>query len=212
LPYPAPTASPARIAGIGVVALIHIGLVYALLTGLAYRVVQVMPVAIQTRIIAPTPEQKIEPPPPTPTFQPPPPAFVPPPEVKIAKPPPPPPKSTAITNVTPVAPAEPAPVAARAPPHDPVSVQPHVDLAASRTPDYPPVSRRLGEQGTVVLEVLVDANGRAVEATVMQSSGFARLDEAAVEGVKRNYRFAPGTVDGKPQPMHYTFKFTWKLQ
>jgi protein TonB len=212
LPYPAQTASPARIAGIGLVALIHVGLIYALLTGLAYRVVQVMPVAIQTRIIAPAPERKIEPPPPTPTFQPPPPAFVPPPEVNIAKPPPPPPKSTAITNVTPVAPAEPPPVAARAPPHEAVSVLPHVDIAASRTPDYPPVSRRLGEQGTVVLEVLVDAAGHAVEAKVVQSSGFPRLDAAAVEGVKRDYRFTPGTVDGQPQPMHYTFKFTWKLQ
>jgi len=208
--YPAQAASPARIAGIGLVALIHIGLVYALLTGLAYRVVQVLPIPIETRIITPPTLQKMEPPPPTPTFQPPPPAFVPPPEVKIAKPPP--PKSTAITNVTPVAPPAPRPTPAPIAPHEPVSVLPHVDIGASHPPDYPPVSRRLGEQGTVVLEVLVDANGHAVEAKVVQSSGFPRLDAAAVEGVKRNYHFAPGTVDGKPQPMHYTFKFTWKLQ
>ena len=63
-----------------------------------------------------------------------------------------------------------------------------------------------------MLEVLVDANGRAADAKLVQSSGFPRLDEAAVDGVKANYRFAPGTVDGKPQPMRYTFKFTWKLQ
>jgi protein TonB len=212
VPYPAQTGSPARAAGIGLVALIHVGLVYALVSGLAYRVVQVLPIPIETRIIEPTRPRPVEPPPPAPAFQPPPPAFVPPPEVKIAKPPPPPPKSTAITNVTPVAPPEPRQTPAPAPPHEPVSVMPHVDLAASRTPDYPPASRRLGEQGTVVLEVLVDPNGRAVEAKVVQSSGFARLDEAAVEGVKKNYRFAPGTIDGKPQPMHYTFKFTWKLQ
>jgi protein TonB len=211
LAYPAQAASPARLAGIGLVALIHVGLVYALLTGLAYRVVQVLPIPIETRIIAPPVPRQIEQPPPTPTFQPPPPAFVPPPEVKIAKPPP-PPKSTAITNVTPVAPPEPRPTPAPVPPHEPVSVLPHVDIAASHTPEYPPVSRRLGEQGTVVLEVLVDANGRAVEAKIVQSSGFPRLDQAAAEGVRRNYRFAPGTVDGKPQPMHYTFKFTWKLQ
>ena len=77
---------------------------------------------------------------------------------------------------------------------------------------YPPVSRRLGETGTVVLEALVDPSGRATDVKVVQSSGFPRLDQAAVDGVKANYRFAPGTVDGKPQPMHYTFKFTWKLQ
>jgi protein TonB len=166
-------------------------------------------VAIETRIIPDTPQERPEPPPPPATFEPPPPPFVPPPEIHIATPPPPPAQSTAITTVTPVRPPAPAPAA---PPRVPVSVLPHVDAAQSSEPEYPPVSRRLGEQGTVVLEVLVDAAGRAVEATVVQSSGFPRLDEAAVTGVKERYRFAPGTLDGTPRPMRYTFKFTWKLR
>ena len=132
---------------------------------------------------------------------------MPPPEVNIATPPPAPAQSTAITNVTPVRRAARSP-----PPHEAVTVQPHVDLATSHQPEYPPVSRRLGEQGTVVLEVLVDPSGRVIDVKVVQSSGFPRLDQAALDGVKANYRFAPGTVDGKPQPMRYTFKFTWKLQ
>jgi periplasmic protein TonB len=209
LSYANPQASPARVVGLAFVVLLHIGLVYALVTGLAYRVVQVVTVPIETKIIEATPQQRSEPPPPPPAFEPAPIPFVPPPEVHIATPPPPPARSTAITTVTPERP--PAPTAP-AVSHEPVTVSPHLDPAASHEPDYPPVSRRLGEQGTVVLEVLVDASGHAVEAKVVQSSGFARLDDAAIAGVKANYRFVPGTIDGKPQPMRYTFKFTWKLQ
>jgi protein TonB len=206
VPAAAQQTSPARIAGVALAVVIHIGLVYTLIAGLAYRTVPVTPVPIETKIIQQTQEEKSEPPPPPPTFKPPPPPFVPPPEVNIAAPPPAPAQSTAITNVTPVRPP-PAP-----PPREAVTVPPHVDLATSHQPEYPPVSRRLGEAGTVVLEALVDPSGRATDVKVVQSSGFPRLDQAAVDGVKANYRFAPGIVDGKPQPMHYTFKFTWKLQ
>ncbi len=199
--------SPTRVAGFAFVLLLHAALIYALVTGLAYRVIEVAPVPIVAKIIdaaKPPPP----PPPPPPDFQPPPPPFVPPPDVQIKTPPPPPAQSTAITNVTTVRP----PPAPPAPPHEAVTVLPHLDLAASHEPDYPPASRRLGEQGTVTLEVLVDPSGRAVDAKILQSSGFPRLDQAALEGVKTNYRFVPGTVDGKPQPMRYTFRFNWKLQ
>lgn len=195
-----------RFIGLGLVILLHIALVYALVSGLAYRAIEVVRAPIETKIIDVMPEQKVELPPPPPNFLPPPPPFVPPPEVRIATPAP-APRSTAITEVTPVMPAAPAP-----PPHQAVTVQPHVNPSASREPEYPPVSRRLGEQGTVILEVLVDPAGRAIEAKLVQSSGFARLDQAALDGVKESYRFVPGTVDGVAQPMRYTFKFTWKLR
>ena len=89
---------------------------------------------------------------------------------------------------------------------------PRLDPQHSHEPEYPPQSRRLGEQGSLVLQVLIDASGRAIDSKLVQSSGFPRLDQAALDGVKTNYRFFPGTVDGKPQQMWYTFKFTWKLQ
>jgi periplasmic protein TonB len=196
-----------RFVGLGIVGLIHVGLVYALITGLAYRVVQIAPVAIETKIIQETQPQRRQPPPPTPNFAVPPPPFVPPPEVHLEKPPPPPVQSTAITEVTHIRPPEPA-----SPQHQPLMVLPHINLAASHEPEYPPASRRLGEQGTAILEVLVEASGRPVDVKVVQSSGFPRLDAAAIAGVKENYRFFPGTVDGKPQAMRYTFKFTWTLR
>ncbi len=57
-------------------------------------------------------------------------------------------------------------------------------------PAYPAVSRRLNEEGTVALRVFVNAQGAAEQVLLYHSSGFARLDEAAVEAVK-SWQFAP---------------------
>ena len=57
-------------------------------------------------------------------------------------------------------------------------------------PAYPTPSRRLGEQGTVQLRVLVSADGHATHVDIHRSSGFPRLDEAAAQAV-REWRFVP---------------------
>lgn len=74
---------------------------------------------------------------------------------------------------------------------------PSADLAVTRStqPAYPPASRRMGEEGVVALAVLVDERGRPVEVRVEQSSGFPRLDQAAVEGL-RQWRFKAALRDG----------------
>ena len=90
--------------------------------------------------------------------------------------------------------------------------QPRLDLAHSREPEYPPASRRAREQGSVLVKVLVGPDGRPIDAKVLESSGFSRLDEAAIRGIRSNYRFVPGTADGKPVEMWFTFKFTWRLK
>ena len=77
-------------------------------------------------------------------------------------------------------------------------------------PTYPPASRRAGEQGTVRLKVLVDTNGRPSNVAVTQSSGFPRLDEAAVQAV-RKWRFEAAT-DGSKKIQAYTqVAVTFKL-
>jgi len=202
-------ASSARLVGAGLVVLLHIGIIYALVTGLAHRVVDVVHAPIETKIIDEMRPEKPLPPPPPPEFTPPPPAFVPPPEIHIETPPP-PPKSTAITVVTPEKPVAPPP--APVPVVEGVRVTPKIDAKRSQELEYPPTSRRLGEQGSVTLQVLVDTDGRVLDAKLVQSSGFERLDQAALDGVRGSYRFLPGTIDGKPQQMWYTFKFTWKLR
>lgn len=62
-------------------------------------------------------------------------------------------------------------------------------------PDYPPLSRRLGEEGRVVLQVRVSAEGRVLEVEVARSCGFPRLDAAAKRSVAA-WRFVPATVNG----------------
>lgn len=62
-------------------------------------------------------------------------------------------------------------------------------------PRYPRISRRLNEEGSVVLRVSVDATGAVTDARVEISSGFPRLDEAAVEAVRR-WRYTPATRNG----------------
>ena len=68
-------------------------------------------------------------------------------------------------------------------------------LAANPKPVYPERSRALGEQGRVVLRVRVGADGRALEVSVLQGSGYPRLDRAAREAVGR-WRFVPARQGG----------------
>ena len=65
-------------------------------------------------------------------------------------------------------------------------------------PPYPEQSRRMGEEGTVVVRVIVGPDGRVSEAHVARSSGFPRLDAAAVARALAKWRFLPAQRDGTP--------------
>lgn len=67
-------------------------------------------------------------------------------------------------------------------------------------PAYPNMSRRLGEQGRVMLRVYVGTDGLPKEAQIHKSSGYERLDHAAETAVMR-WRFSPGTRNGAVEPM-----------
>jgi protein TonB len=58
-------------------------------------------------------------------------------------------------------------------------------------PQYPVASRRLREEGTVRLKVLVNAGGTADQVLVERSSGFPNLDTAAADVVRKRWRFVP---------------------
>jgi periplasmic protein TonB len=80
-------------------------------------------------------------------------------------------------------------------------------------PEYPTMSRRLGEEGAVILLLTLDEDGRVTDAVVDTSSGFERLDEAAVKEAKRprNWKFVPGTINGKAAPMQFKFRVVFKI-
>ncbi|MFN3861984.1 MAG: energy transducer TonB, partial [Roseateles sp.] len=95
-------------------------------------------------------------------------------------------------------PAPPAPVAVAAPLPEPRQIAPSA-VRYQKLPElhFPPLARRAGEQGTVVLRITVDASGRLKHATVHRSSGFERIDQAALQDI-RSARFVPYMEDGKP--------------
>jgi protein TonB len=66
----------------------------------------------------------------------------------------------------------------------------HTNYLNNPPPEYPPLSRRLGEVGIVTLQVLVSIAGAPEEVQVLRSSGHPRLDRAALEAVKR-WKFIP---------------------
>lgn len=73
----------------------------------------------------------------------------------------------------------------------------HPSLERAIRPTYPIGSRRRGEEGTVILDVSVGADGRAAAVTLVASSGFPDLDRASVRAAEQA-RFKPGTRNGKP--------------
>jgi protein TonB len=91
--------------------------------------------------------------------------------------------------------AEPSPPAEAAPsaPAGPVAFAPprfNADYLHNPVPAYPSISRRLGEEGRVVLRVFVDADGAPAQVEMRTSSGFPRLDEVALDTV-RKWKFVP---------------------
>jgi protein TonB len=78
-------------------------------------------------------------------------------------------------------------------------------------PRYPVESRRSGEEGLVVLRVLINEGGSVARIEIERSSGHARLDDAACQAVKRA-RFRPYVENGVPRMALATIpiEFNWK--
>jgi protein TonB len=64
------------------------------------------------------------------------------------------------------------------------------DYLENPAPAYPPLSRRAGEEGTVMLKVLVEPSGSVAKVEIQQGSGYERLDKSAISAVLR-WRFVP---------------------
>lgn len=73
------------------------------------------------------------------------------------------------------------------------------------------MSRRLNETGRSVVKVMVGADGVPQRAEIVQSSGFDRLDNAAIATAMR-WRYRPGKRGGVPQAMWTTVPIVWNLQ
>lgn len=142
---------------------------------------------------------------PTPRAAPVPPAPTAPPSERAVTAPPAEPQAPAAPDtaaaVTAPAPAPPAPVSAE--PAAPV-IPPRSDAAhlSNPAPVYPALSRRLQEQGRVLFDVYILPDGSVGEIKLKRSSGFVRLDDAALEAVRR-WRYVPAKRGDQPIPYWY---------
>jgi protein TonB len=75
---------------------------------------------------------------------------------------------------------------------------------------YPDASRRANEMGRCVVQVTVAADGRIIAATLQSSTGFERLDQACMNGV-RGQRMLPAIEDGKPIESSVSIPISWHL-
>jgi protein TonB len=107
-----------------------------------------------------------------------------------------------VPTASPAGSAEPKPVISGA------AVDPRHPLTQ---PAYPMSAIRAGDAGALSLEVLVGTDGRVRDARVSQSSGFGRLDQAAVIEAKQHWRLRPATRDGVPFEQWLTLKVVFRL-
>jgi protein TonB len=203
-----------RAVALGLVALLHVGLGYAFITGLALKAVKAIVQPLETVNVKEDVPPPAEPPPPPPKDIEIPP-FVPPPEVSVAQE-----AAPTITTQTTVPqpqppvftpPAPPAPPAA-APTVAPTPATPKGRGNGISEDDYPDASRRAEEQGVTRVQYTVSPDGRATGCTVIASSGFPRLDDATCKIIERRFRFNPATRDGKPVTETKTQPVRWQLK
>src|SRR3990167_11258098 len=182
-----------RIVAIIIVALVHVVVGYALVTGLAYSAIKKAVERVTTGDIEEPPPPEEEPPPPEGgPAAPPPPPVAPPPPINIAPAPPP-------IQTQPTIPP-PAPPALRVPPPAPPAAPSQARGATTKNErswaariqeNYPARALRAEIEGTVGVRVSVTPDGRVGSCQITGSSGSPILDDAACKGMERYARFDP---------------------
>jgi protein TonB len=185
------TSPQQRLFGIAFAVTMEAALVYTLLMALGYVDVPKPPPPFTLVNVVPVPKTDEVPVPPPQVFTAPPPVEVITPVIDLTYQPPVP--QTAISVPAPQPVPQPPPRVAPQPPAPPAPVFTAARSIASThtTPEYPFLSRRLREQGTLRLKLTIDDKGSVTEAVVVNSSGFERLDEAAMSWVKAKWRYMP---------------------
>jgi protein TonB len=204
-----------RMGPLGAIVLAHVVFFYSLQSGLLRQASQaVLPKEVFATFIAP--DRVLESPKPQPAA---------PKTVPIVKKAVTPPTQIPAVNTTPspqaivAAPAapssEPIATAVAAPPAPAAPAQPGtivsgIEYIQAPQPAYPSISKRMGEEGKVILRILVNERGRAERVEVQKSSGSPRLDDAARQAVLRAI-FKPFVEDGKPVMKYAIVPITFQL-
>ena len=208
-----------RTVAIAIVALIHVALGYALVSGLAYNVVKKAAEDLKTFDVEdePPPPPEEPPPPPEQTETPPPPQVVAPPPIVRTNVAPPPIVSTPVAPppvITPVArPAPPAPPAPPPPPRVSQAAKARGNLPSLfSTDDYPQSALRNEESGTTAVRLTVGPDGRVSDCQITASSGSSTLDNTTCSILRRRARFTPAKdQNGNPTSDTTTTRIRWEI-
>ena len=204
-----------RVTALIVVAILHIILVYALVTGLAYSAFQKVKERVETFDVKEEKPPEEPPPPPPDQPLPPPPIVAPPPPITFTRPAPvldvvreaPPPPPAIVFTAPPAAP--PPPVASKARGAKPKG---QGSWAARIQDNYPSAALRKEIEGTVGVRVTVGPDGRVSGCTVSGSSGSGDLDSAACDGMTRYARFEPALdAGGSPTTGSFSTRIVYKI-
>lgn len=198
-----------------IVALIHVLVGYALVTGLAYSAAKKVLQKVTTVDIKEEVKKEEPPPPPPKKEAMPPPPVAPPVKINIA---PAPPQIVTVTTPPPPAPiilAPPAPAPAPPPPPKVAATRavPRGSPGAWATSnDYPSRALREEREGTTGFRVSIGPDGRVTDCQVTSSSGSPDLDQATCDNVTRRARFKPATdSEGQPVGDSYSNRVRWVI-
>jgi protein TonB len=176
------------------VAILHLAIGYALVTGLARKVVEVIKAPIETKIIEEIKKPPPDQPPPPPKLAAPPPPFIPPPEINIQVPVVTPPPTITTVTTTPPPPGPPPVYTPPAPPAPPV--QPAVRREYKATycprPSFPRQALRSGLSGNVTAHVHVAPTGAVTDVRIIRSTN--RLFDREVIRAMSQCKYAPEAV------------------
>lgn len=189
-----------RATSLAIVAAIHVIAILGLVAALNQGEIMEQLKEIQATVEAEKTPPKAPPPPPPDLVKPPPPVAIVP-DFTVATAPPP----AAVTTAPKPPPAPPPKAVASSDPLRPI--------ARTRTlPPYPPISVRLNESGTTLMEVHITTEGNVDDCKVIKSSSSERLDTAACDHVKKVWRWQPPTNQGQPIAVSTRVSVTWDLK
>ena len=204
-----------RVTALIIVAIIHVVVGYALVTGLAFEAAKKVIQKVTTVDIKEEVKKEEPPPPPKKADVPPPPIVAPPPKIDVASVTPPittvltpPPAPPPVVVLVPPPPSAPPP-----PRFTPQGAKPRGNPGSwATTNDYPARALREEREGTTTFRVSVGPDGRVTDCTITGSSGHPDLDAATCDNVRRRARFDPAKDgEGNPTSGSYSNRVRWVI-
>jgi len=193
-------SASSKAGSIAIVAGIHVAVIFGLVAALNQGALMKQLQEIKATVDTPKEKPKAPPPPPPDLVKPPPPVAIVP-EFQVATAPPPP----VHTEAPKPPPPPPKAVVASSDPLKPI-------MRTHTIPPYPPISVRLNESGTTLMEVHITTEGNVDDCKIINSSSSERLDTAACDYVKRVWRWQPPTNQGAPVAVSTRVSVKWDLK